>query len=138
MQNIKEKAKNMLSAMEEINQIWRVKDEYDCYDQIIMNIHHKMDRYLPENSIYKVVVECLNAIVESENIEELCMPIEVCTSRILDWLEEDLNNIGYITDVLSEYDVYGMSGEELLMMAYQLFVDEIVRNLIEELEDATF
>ena len=118
----------------------------------LYNALHKFNGSYPSNETCSTCLSCLENIIEYFNWEDddeikleklrdisseiVDGMVDIYYSNILKWLSSDLNNVYYITQALEEFgEGEFKDGFRLLSTAQYLYIDEIMQEVINLLED---
>lgn len=96
------------------------------------------DGRLPDDSVYEVIYETVNAIAEADPEEDaqkeaINLEADVYTAQLTGWLAEHLGNVDYLTQALDEG--VDKDGVALLSYAQYLFKREVADLVYGALKD---
>lgn len=139
MKTIKKVAEEMLNNFESRkrengSEYYALKKNIEWQQNIIHKAH--LDR-MPDDDIYSRIYDflCDFADADSDATEEDFREIifnkepDPYTSDLTAWLNNDVNNVYYLTEVLEEFEVKG--GFEALSLAQQKYIQEIGNALLD-------
>lgn len=141
----KEKIKEIITRVEKQAEAYLSENKYfdEVADRIIINVSCELNLKVSKTFLRTIseIAEAMRDILEDEKIKdieefkELCQEIEteadIYTEDLIEWLHEDNENINYLTDAITEFNI--TDGFNALATAQALYKQEILACLIEQI-----
>jgi hypothetical protein len=77
----------------------RLKTEDDNIHQLIRNAHGDM---MPDDFKYQFIHEALEAIAETDDIDDVCLEPDIYNRDLLKWVSSNLNRPNYVDEAVEE------------------------------------
>lgn len=74
------------------------------YKDIVYAVHESLGHFLPSDTVYEEIHDCLSAIEEADDIEAPEFIPDIYTGRLYAWLSDDLSRSELVDEVLREMD----------------------------------
>lgn len=106
----------------------------DIFDWVVTMIRDVHNTMLPDNYKYQFIVDSLELIAESKDIEDIRLESDVHTSELLKWLSSHLMRLSYCDDAKETYGLEGHALVNVISAGQEYEKNEVLQIVLDHLK----